>query len=79
MGALKRATELLFMQMDVKEIVLTRELSAVDNLRMEGYLAHKWGIAGNLPIGHTYKSEAPMVATGSGILAQMLQQGLYAT
>ena len=27
--------------------------------RMEGYLAHKWGSAGNLPGGHPFKSTAP--------------------
>ena len=26
---------------------------------MEGYLAHKWGSAGNLPGGHPFKSTAP--------------------
>jgi len=25
----------------------------------EGYLAHKWGLTGNLPSSHTYKSNAP--------------------
>ena len=27
--------------------------------RMEGYLAHKWGSAANLPSGHPFKSSAP--------------------
>ena len=27
--------------------------------RMEGYLAHKWGSAANLPSGHPFKSTAP--------------------
>ena len=27
--------------------------------QVEGYLAHKWGLAGNLPAGHPYKSAAP--------------------
>lgn len=27
--------------------------------RAEGYLAHKWGIAGNLPGGHPYKLKSP--------------------
>jgi len=29
--------------------------------KMEGYLAWKWGLAGNLPIGHPYKSAAPAI------------------
>ena len=28
-------------------------------IQAEGYLAHKWGLAGNLPSDHTYKSSAP--------------------
>jgi hypothetical protein len=27
--------------------------------KIEGYLAHKWGLTGNLPVGHPYKTEAP--------------------
>lgn len=27
--------------------------------KMQGYLAHKWGLAGNLPVGHPYKNKAP--------------------
>lgn len=29
--------------------------------KMEGYLAHKWGVDANLPVGHPYKLEAPTV------------------
>ena len=28
-------------------------------IKAEGYLAHKWGLEGNLPSDHTYKSSAP--------------------
>ena len=28
-------------------------------IQAEGYLAHKWNLAGNLPLDHTYKSSAP--------------------
>jgi hypothetical protein len=27
--------------------------------KAEGYLAHKWGLEGNLPVSHPYKSSAP--------------------
>jgi hypothetical protein len=27
--------------------------------KIEGYLAHKWGVAGSLPSSHTYKSDRP--------------------
>lgn len=29
--------------------------------KTEGYLAHRWGLAGSLPAGHTYKNAAPTV------------------
>lgn len=29
--------------------------------RLEGYLAHKWGLTANLPSDHPYKSAAPLV------------------
>ena len=28
-------------------------------IKAEGYLAHKWGLQGNLPVSHPYKSSAP--------------------
>jgi hypothetical protein len=27
--------------------------------KAEGYIAHKWGLEGNLPVSHPYKSSAP--------------------
>ena len=30
-----------------------------DVIKAEGYIAHKWGLEGNLPVSHTYKSSAP--------------------
>jgi hypothetical protein len=30
-----------------------------DRQRIEGYLAHKWGLVGSLPSGHPYKTAAP--------------------
>lgn len=29
--------------------------------KIEGYLAHKWGLEANLPAGHSYKSFAPII------------------
>lgn len=40
-------------------VVLPFVASTTDRQKMEGYLAHKWGLAGNLPAGHPYKSTAP--------------------
>ena len=35
------------------------KLSTTDKEKMEGYLAHKWGLTANLPALHTYKTVAP--------------------
>jgi hypothetical protein len=49
---------------DVCEVVVFLSVvSAGDIQRLEGYLAHKWGLADSLPAGHPYKSAAP-TATG---------------
>ena len=55
-------------------IVMNTVLSNAGRQAMEGYLAHKWGLAGNLPNSHLYKSSptssaAPIIsssATASG-------------
>ena len=41
------------------EIVIGNSLSTNDRQRVEGYLAHKWGLTALLPAGHPYKSAAP--------------------
>ncbi len=40
-------------------IVCTAQLSGTDREKLEGYLAHKHGLAGNLPGGHPYLSAPP--------------------
>jgi len=40
-------------------IVINSELSQTNREKMEGYLCHKWGIEGQLPAIHTYKSSPP--------------------
>lgn len=42
-------------------VVTTTTLSTLDRQRIEGYLAHKWGLTANLPNDHPYKSAAPTV------------------
>lgn len=34
-------------------------------LKLEGYFAHKWGLAADLPDGHPYQSDPPTVAVAS--------------
>ena len=40
-------------------IAVDAKLSQADREKVEGYLAHKWGLAGNLPVSHPYKNAAP--------------------
>lgn len=46
-----------FLEGEFCEFIATDNLS--DREKIEGYLAHKWGIESKLPSGHTYKSSAP--------------------
>jgi hypothetical protein len=44
----------------VAEIVVTASASStLDRQRIEGYLAHKWGLTANLPADHPYKTVGP--------------------
>jgi len=44
------------------EIVLTHStMTTADRQKLEGYLAWKWGLESNLPIGHPYKTTPPTV------------------
>jgi hypothetical protein len=44
-------------------VIVTSRLLPDDSdgnyLKIEGYLAHKWGLSGSLPSGHPYKISAP--------------------
>ena len=42
-------------------IVVPGAISTDIRQKVEGYLAHKWGLTGNLPAGHPYKTTAPQV------------------
>lgn len=45
---------------DLAEMVfITGSVDEADRERMEGYLAHKWDLSGNLPLDHPYKDQAP--------------------
>ncbi|MDF2925161.1 MAG: hypothetical protein K0R57_4075 [Paenibacillaceae bacterium] len=43
----------------VQEVVATGAITAAERLKLEGYLAHKWGLTGRLPAEHPYKAAAP--------------------
>lgn len=40
-------------------IMLNKAVSTADREKIEGYLAHRWGLEGSLPNGHPYKNSAP--------------------
>jgi hypothetical protein len=46
--------------------------NAGDFLKIEGYLAHKWGLTNSLPVDHLYKSEAPKFVSATVDLAGMV-------
>jgi hypothetical protein len=54
---------------DVAEVVFGL---LADRQRIEGYLAHKWGLAGSLPNDHPYKTNAPKYGLG-GIAAAIAE------
>ena len=46
--------------MNLAEVIMLDANVEVNMEKIEGYLAHKWGLAGsNLPAGHPYKAAAP--------------------
>jgi hypothetical protein len=64
----------------VAEVLLwSRALSAENINRVEGYLAHRWGIQAKLPTSHPYKSSPPLVApaapTISGVHIATTERG----
>jgi len=59
-GARQNNTD--FMQGDLAEvIVLTTPPNTDTRQRIEGYLAHKWGLTANLPADHPYKTNPPLI------------------
>ena len=40
-------------------IIIPTALTEEDRQKLEGYLAHKWGLEGSLPVNHPYKSASP--------------------
>ena len=42
-------------------IVIPNEISTPERQRIEGYMAHKWGLEANLPASHPYRAAAPFI------------------
>lgn len=54
------ATNTRYADVDVGELLLVPgALTLADRQRLEGYLAHKWSLAANLPAAHPHKTQAP--------------------
>jgi hypothetical protein len=49
-----------FLNGSICEIVLVSNLQATNRQRLEGYLAHKWGLTASLPNDHPYKLTGPV-------------------
>jgi hypothetical protein len=49
-------------------IIINGTITAEDREKLEGYLAHKWGLEASLPTNHPYKASAPD-GSGSAVIA----------
>ena len=45
----------------IREVIISQGLTTDETRKMEGYLAHKWGQEGSLPVAHPYKTTLPIV------------------
>jgi hypothetical protein len=62
-GALKRNFVSDYASVKIAEVIFVSGAVSSDNRqKVEGYLAHKWGLAANLPADHPYKASAPGAA-----------------
>lgn len=53
------ATETSHFLGQMAEVIVTNNLSSDNIDRVRGYLAHRYGLQGNLPVAHPYKAVAP--------------------
>ena len=44
---------------DWGEVIFTEDVTQSNSDKIEGYLAHKWGLTADLPSSHPYKTQAP--------------------
>ena len=50
-----------FMHGQIAEVIIAGNHATATRQKVEGYLAHKWGFAGDLDAGHPYKSAPPTI------------------
>ena len=54
-------TQAKYFEGGISEIILLEHaVTSTERAAIEGYLAHKYGLAGSLPTGHTYKVKDPL-------------------
>jgi len=58
-GGVLRSTFAAGFTGNIKEIIITSVNTDTDREKIEGYLAHKWGLTSDLPSIHPYKTTAP--------------------
>ncbi len=74
-GASEDGTDRFF-NGDIGEIILIkRTLTTDERDKMEGYLAHKWGLEGDLPGGHPYFTNPPTTNGNDGRPSQLIVDG----
>jgi hypothetical protein len=60
LGANSNGQDRQFLTDDLGDVIVCDEvLSQTDREKVEGYLAHKWGLTAKLPSAHPYKNVAP--------------------
>jgi M6 family metalloprotease-like protein len=57
-------------------IIIKGTVNTTTREKLEGYLAHKWGLQGNLPSNHLYKATAP---SGAGAIGNLAPTGIGAS
>lgn len=66
-----------FADVDIGEIlVVGGGPSDDDHQRVEGYLAHKWGLAKHLPINHTYRFASPINGLATVDISGIVSDGV---
>ena len=59
-GSTEKDNRERYLEAGISELILfSTDLGTDARELVEGYLAHRWGLTGNLPVGHTYKSTNP--------------------
>ena len=58
---------------EIHELIVIDGATGTDTLKIEGYLAHKWGLQGSLPNDHIRKNQAfdIFITTGQSVSIQV--------